>query len=193
MDQTGLINNILDAVEAIALGRRGYAAKGQEMEGRVHYEHGISIALASFKEAEVQANPETIALLEQAFLQQELAFCAEGDQNARDSLNSALMSFDDAFLCFDVIDDPGYISVEKSYPHNKKYRVQGFPKDAVHIACIAHQTRLRNVLRAPGIDMIEKAVLEQRAANMKAAQQSYIAKQQKALGGAEGRWAAPRS
>jgi hypothetical protein len=83
MDQAGLINNILDAVEAIALGRRGYATRGQETEGRVHYEHGIAIALASFKEAEALAVPETIALAEQAFLQQELAFCAEGDKDAQ--------------------------------------------------------------------------------------------------------------
>jgi hypothetical protein len=57
------------------------------------------------------------------------------------------------------------------------------PKDSFHIACIAHHTRLRNILRAPGINMLEKAVLQQRAANMTTARNSYIEKQQAALAG----------
>jgi hypothetical protein len=169
------------AVESIARGRLGYATKGQEQEGRIHYEKGISTALAAFKEAHSLADPKTTALLEQAFLQQELSFCPESDKNAHDSLSTALQSFDDAFLCLEVIDASSYIAVEKSHPHAAKYRVQDLPKDAVHIAFIAHQTRLRNVLRSPGIDMIEKAVLEQRIANMKVAQRSYIEKQKDAL------------
>jgi len=181
MDLTGLVNNIIKAVEAIARGRLGWATKGQEQEGRAHYEKGLSIAFAVFKSAGEAVDPKAIALVEQAFLQQELAFCMEGDRNVHDSMSSALQSFDDAFLCLEVIDDPSYIAVEKSHPHSNKYRFQGFPKDAVHIACIAHQTRLRNVLRAPGIDMIEKAVIEQRIANMRIAQRSYVSKQKKVL------------
>jgi len=45
-------------------------------------------------------------------------------------------------------------------------RVDGLPKDAFHIACRAHKTRIRNVLRAPGIDTIEKNLLKQRRANL---------------------------
>jgi hypothetical protein len=38
-----------------------------------------------------------------------------------------------------------------------------------------------NSLRTPGINMIEKAVLDQRASNMTAAQGSYIEKQKRAM------------
>jgi hypothetical protein len=53
--------------------------------------------------------------------------------------------------------------------------------EAFHLACISHQTRLRNSLRTPEIDMIEKALLKQRIVNMKVAQAGYLAKQKKAL------------
>ena len=62
-------------------------------------------------------------------------------------------------------------------------RVQGFPKDAFHIACISHKTRIQNILRTPGVDSIEKSLLKQRFANLPMAQISYIKKQKKALTG----------
>jgi len=46
---------------------------------------------------------------------------------------------------------------------------------------IAHQTRLRNNLRTPGIDPIEKALLKQRYSNLAAGQKGYCVKQGKAL------------
>jgi hypothetical protein len=89
---------------------------------------------------------------------------------------------DDAFLALTVVEDSTLYQVtEKTIPHDKKYRVSGFPKDAFHIPCIAHKTRLQNILRSPGIDSIEKALLKQRFANLAAAQSGYIAKQRKAL------------
>ena len=68
----------------------------------------------------------------------------------------------DAFLALEIVEDIViYQGVDKTYPHNdSKYRVNGYPKDSYHIAMIAHQTRLRNILRAPGIDPIEKALLK---------------------------------
>ena len=74
-----------------------------------------------------------------------------------------------------------YKGAERSHPHNKKYRINGFPKDSFHIACIAHRTRLQNVLRAPGIDPIEKSLLKQRHANLSTAQNGYTEKQKKVL------------
>jgi hypothetical protein len=74
-----------------------------------------------------------------------------------------------------------YKGAEQSHPHSRKYRVSGFPKDSFHIACIAHKTRLQNILRSPGIDPIEKALLKQRFANLSAAQHGYIEKQKTAM------------
>jgi hypothetical protein len=59
--------------------------------------------------------------------------------------------------------------------------VNGLPKDAFHIACLSHKTRIKNVLRFSGIDPTEKALLKQRFVNLSAGQGGYIEKQKKAL------------
>jgi hypothetical protein len=177
LDPIGLTDKILTAVESIDAGRKGFAMDGQEHEGRLSYEDGISTAMTAFQETEATGDPEIIALVEEVFLQQELRFCNEQDTNAHNSLTQALQDFGDAFLSLEAVEDAGYKIADKTYPHNQKCRYLGFPKDAFHQCCIAHRTRLQNVLRAPGINMTEKAVLQQRIVNMKTAQAAYLEKQ----------------
>ncbi|GHV91069.1 hypothetical protein AGMMS50268_15720 [Spirochaetia bacterium] len=181
MDLTGFLDSIVDYVDEIGMGRKGLATDGEEHAGRIHYERGISGASNAFHEAQNSADPQIIVLSELVFLQQELQFCNEADTDTRSSLTQAIQSFEDALRSLQAVADAGYKIAEKTYPQNSKYRIQGFPKDAFHLACIAHRTRLRNVLRSPGINMIEKAVLHQRAANLTAAQDSYITKQEAVL------------
>jgi hypothetical protein len=176
------INNIFQAVVNIDFGRKGLATDGEEHNGRIHYENGIYTALSAFKEVQTSADPQTLILAELAFLQQELQFCHETDTDTQSSLTQAVQSFEDALRSLEVVENAAmYQGAEKTYPTSPKYRIQGFPKDAFHLACIAHRTRLRNVLRAPGINMIEKAVLNQRATNMTTAQGGYIEKQKNAI------------
>ncbi|GHU76014.1 hypothetical protein FACS189461_3060 [Spirochaetia bacterium] len=52
---------------------------------------------------------------------------------------------------------------------------------SIHQACDGHRTRLGNSLRTPGIRKIEKAVIQQRIANIKTAKDNYTEKQKKAL------------
>jgi hypothetical protein len=122
-------------------------------------------------------------LVELAFLKQELQFCDETDAITRNSLTQAIQSFDDALRCLKIVEDSAlYRGAEATYPTALKYRYHGFPRDAIHLACTAHRTRLQNSLRTPGINMIEKAVLTQRAANMATIQAAYTDKQKKTLG-----------
>jgi hypothetical protein len=182
MAQTGLLTKIFSAVEYIDMGRKGLAANGKEHEGRIFFEDGIVTALDAFKAAQSSADPQTMVLVELTFLQQELQFCNEADIITRSSLTQAIQSFEDALRCLKIVEDAlAYRSAEATYPTSPKYRVRGFPKDAVHLACAAHWTRLQNILRAPGINMIEKEVLRQRAANMSSIQGSYAEKQKKTL------------
>jgi hypothetical protein len=181
MDPTGLLDSILAGSAKIDRGRKGFATDGEEHQGRLNYENGIATASTAFTEAQASANPQTIMLAEEAFVEQELQFCSEQDTHTQSSLKAALQSFDDAFLSLEAVEDAGYKIADKTWPHNPKNRIQGFPKDAFHQTCIAHRTRLNNVLRSPGINMIEKAVLQQRAANMTTAQSAYIAKQKQVL------------
>jgi len=185
LDPTGLIDRIYAATINIDYGRKGFAIRGKAEEGRLSYERGISGALFAFRDAQSSIDPHTIILVEYTFLNQELQFCEESDTDSRSSLTQAIQSFDDAFLALKAVEDSGYIIADQTHPHSKKYRVNSFPKDSFHIACIAHRTRLQNILRAPGIDPIEKALLKQRFTNLSTAQNGYIEMQRKALNNSE--------
>jgi len=182
---TGLLDEIYAATTAIGFGRKGIATRGEEHEGRISYEKGIVKAMSAFLEAKATADPETIIRAEYAFLSQELQFCDKADKDAQGSLVLAIQGFTDVLSCLEAVEDVvGYKKIAgKAFPNIPKYRVDGFPKDAFHIACRAHKTRIRNVLRAPGIDTMEKNLLKQRRANLSVAEKSYIEKQKKAMTG----------
>jgi hypothetical protein len=181
LDLVGLVSSIADAAAFIDVGRKGFATRGKAEEGRISYEKGIAKALSAFQEAQTTADPKTIILAEYTFLTQELQFCEKSDKDSISSLTKAIQSFDDAFLALQVVGEDGYKTAEKTYPRNGKYRVKGFPMDSFHIACIGHRTRIQNMLKTPGIDPIEKALLKQRLVNLTAGQNGYIEKQKKTL------------
>ena len=182
MDLIGLIDSITKATTYIDAGRKGFATKGRAEEGRISYEKGISQAFYAFHEALVSGSPEAIILAEYTFLTQELEFCHESDKDSLISLTKAVQNFDDAFLSLRAVVEPSYKIAEKIFPHNKDYRINGFPLDSFHVACKSHKTRLQNILKAPGIDPIEKDLLKQRRANLPVAQDGYIKLQEKSLG-----------
>ena len=180
MDLIGYVRSITTAAANIDSGRKGFATWGKEHEGRMSYERGIANAMTAFKEAQATADPQIMLLAEYTFLSQELEFC-KSDKESLSSLNKAIQRFDDAFLALKAVEDSGYKMVDQAIPHDKDYRVMGYPKDSFHIACHSHKTRIKNILRAPGIDPIEKSLLKQRLANLPTAQNGYIEKQKKAL------------
>jgi len=179
LDLIGLVNSITTATTSIDHGRKGFAIRGKEQEGRISYETGIEKAMTTFQEAQASADPQAMLLSEYTFITQELQFCEKTDKHSINSLTKAIQSFDDAFLALQAVVEPAYKISEKTYPHNGAYRVNGLPKDAFHTAFISHKTRLQNILRAPGIDPIEKALLKQRFANLSTAQKAYVEKQKK--------------
>jgi hypothetical protein len=182
LDTIGLVSSIADAALSIDFGRKGFATRGKAEEGRISYEKGIAEALATFKEAQTTADPQTIILAEYTFLTQELQFCDKSDKDSITSITKAIQFFDDAFLVLSVVENStAYQVIEKAFPHDGKYRVKGFPKDSFHIACGSHKTRIQNMLKTPGIDPIEKSLLKQRFANLPAAQNGYIEKQKLAF------------
>jgi len=187
LDLIILADSITRAATLIDSGRKGFAIIGKEREGRISYEDGIAKALSAFKEASNQrfaltADPETIILAEYTFLSQELQFCDKTDKDSLSSLNMAIQSLDEAFLVLKIVADKTlYQAVDNSFSHKKKYRFRGFPKDSFHVACGSLRTRLQNILRSPGIDSIEKALLKQRFVNLSAGQGGYVELQKKAL------------
>jgi len=181
LELIGLTHKVYEAASLVDAGRKGFAIRGKEHEGRISYEIGIDMAMSAFQEAQMTADPQTIILAEYTFLSQELEFCEKTDKDSLSSLTQAIQSFDDAFLALKAVEGLHYEAVEQATPHSGKYRVSGLPKDAFHIACISHKTRLQNILRSPGIDPLEKALLKQRFVNLSAGQGGYVEKQKKAL------------
>ena len=176
------LSSIAEAAIGIDAGRKGFAVEGKERKGRILYEDSIAKALSAFQKAQTTADPKTIILTEYTFISQEFEFCTKDDKDTLNSLNNAIQSFEDAFLILEIVEDKIlYNAVDKSYPHHKDYRINSFPKDSLHIACGSHKTRIKNMLRTPGIDPIEKALLKQRLSNLTTAQNSYIEKQKKVL------------
>jgi hypothetical protein len=169
-------------VISIDSGRKGFAIIGKEREGRINYESGIALAMETFKETQATSDPQIILLAEYTFITQELEFCEKSDKDTLKSLTQAIQFFDDAFLVLKIVKDKTlYQVVENSYSHKSDCRFRGFPKDAFHVACGSHKTRLQNIVRSPGIDPIEKALLKQRLDNLSAGQRGYMELQRKAL------------
>ena len=182
MDLTGLLANIVSGSNNINIGRKNLATDGFEHLGRLSYEDGIAAVQAAFIGAKESGDPHIMIIVELTFLQQELQFCDEADSITRSSLTQAVQSFNDALRGLKIVEDSVlYRGAEATYPTASKYRYQGFPRDAVHLACAAHRTRIQNSLRTPGINMIEKSVLILRAENTTAIQEVHVGKQRKAL------------
>ena len=97
MDLIGSASRISKAAIYIDAGRKGFAIRGKEQEGRISYEDGIFEAMAAFQEAQAATDPQTIFLLEYTFITQELHLCDKSDKDTINSLTNAIQSFDDAF------------------------------------------------------------------------------------------------
>jgi hypothetical protein len=117
MDQIGLLNNLIRSAENIDRGQKGVAADGEEHEGRIAYETGISGTLTAFKESGTAADPQTLVLTELAFLQQELQFCGETNTDPKSSLTRAVQEFEDALLAYEAVRDKRYTITEKTFQH----------------------------------------------------------------------------
>jgi hypothetical protein len=183
MEKNGLLNRMAAAVFRISEGRRGLATPGRAENGRVNFENGHAIARQTFQEALASGDVELIMLAEYFFVGQELNE-SEGDEpEGRASAEAALQSFDDAFLALKAVGDPAaYRGVEMAFPHRSQWRYKGLPRDAFHVACIAHKTRLKNGLSRLGLPKLDRELTKARIAALGATQQVYCAKQQAILG-----------
>jgi hypothetical protein len=155
-----------------------------EHEGRITYRKGLSLELEAFREAQVRTGEDLYTLFsaEYTFLTQELEVCSSQDTKAGTSLTRALQEFREAFLALEVLQNAeNYKSVEKTYSTRPEFRYRGMPKDAFHVACGGHKARIDNILKSPGINLLEKELLKQRYVNMETAQSVYLEMQRKIL------------
>ena len=181
MDRIGLLDSIIKSEIDIDQGRKWLETDGMERDGRSSFQSGLTKAMEVFQAVMPLAaeDLELLILAEYTFIAQELHLCDPADTQAKSSLGSALQSLDDALLALEALsDDTLYKGAEMTHPHSSKYRIKNMPRDAFHIMCIGHRTRINNILRSPGINLLEKNLLAQRLANINAAQAAYLEKQQ---------------
>jgi hypothetical protein len=185
LGRVGLPDSILVSVADIYQGRTWLYTDGFEHDGNLSYRKGILRALETFNEIQENAEQDIKLLFdaEYTYIEQELKYCVPRDKKATNSLTKAVAEFDDAFLILEVLQNPKtYISIEKAFAHRDAFRYRGMPKDAFHVACSAHITRLDNNLKTPGINIIEKDLLIQRIKNMEKAQAVYLQKKITVIG-----------
>jgi hypothetical protein len=185
LDRTGLLARITESAVLLIQGRKWLDTERREGAGGIIYRKGLALALDAFKEVQRNAADEleTLIIAEYAFLGQERQFSSPSDTKTIASLNTASRSFDEALIMLKEVEaGASYGIVDRCVSHRPDYRYQGMPKDAFHVACSGHRTRLDNSLRSPSVGTNEKALLKQRFANIITAQSVYVQKQQKALG-----------
>jgi hypothetical protein len=185
MDRAGLINEIAEAVIIIYEGRRWLDTEGFEAKGRLRYHEGMAMVNEVFDEAQSldELDLELIMRLERAYLAQELFSCDPEDKDSVDSIERAMAELEDALRALSALNEgAAYRIVDLAYPRkNDKYRKDGMPKDAFHVACNSHCTRIGNILKSPGINLTEKALLRRRYDNLRAARGVYVENQKVAL------------
>jgi hypothetical protein len=113
--------------------------------GRVNFEKGHALARQTFQEALASGDVEIILLAENSLVAKELADSEADEPEGKASAEAALQSFDDAFLALEAVEEgAAYHIAEQTFPHRGQWRYKGLPRDAFHVACIAHKTRLKN-------------------------------------------------
>jgi hypothetical protein len=188
MDKAGLITKMADAVDNIAQGRIGLELDGEEHNGRVSLNKGVDNAAALYTEAMRSGNLELMLWAEYTYTSAEKERGKPDETGADASAASALQNFDDAFLALQVVENSElYNAVDMALPHHgKTWRHGGFPRDAFHVACDGHITRIRNGLSRYGVNSRERTLADLRIKVFITAQQLYVEKQQKALANPRG-------
>jgi hypothetical protein len=182
MEKTGLSIDIARAAAMIARGQRNLEITGKAEAGLLDFQAGHALAMRTFQEAVASGDVELVMLAENLFVTQELSESKGDEPEATASAEAALQSFDDAFLVLQIVDDPVvYRGAELAFPHRGQWRYKDLPRDAFHVAVIAHKTRLKNGLSRIGLPKLDRELAKARIAALGAIQQVYCAQQQAAL------------
>lgn len=181
MEKIGLIADMSDAVEQIAVGRTGLETDGREHDGFIEFSEGINKASVLYTEAANSGDCELMIVAEYTYLSKELEYAQDGETGAEASAAAALESFDDALLVLKAVENKNYEYAELAFPHRGKWRYNGYPNDAFHVGCTAHITRIKNGLSRFGVNRNDRALAQLRIRMFETAQRLYLEKQKRIL------------
>jgi hypothetical protein len=182
MEKTGSVDNrIANSVVSIANGRKALHTDGTEAMGRTNLHEGIVQAVIAFKVANTANDIKTIIQSELTFVCQERVYSKS--VTVHRSLDAAKVGMNDALNSYRILSETDtYPNAEQTHPSSPRYRYRSLPKDAFHIACNSHITRLNNTLKSTEISPQIEGLYKQRIENLKKAKELYAELQSKALG-----------
>ena len=137
--------------------------------------------LTDVKAISANGSAELIVAMEKALAQHDLEYYANS-KTMTGSLKTALSEFAMIERQLDKVDDPEkYRATDQSFGLAKN-RSKGLPLDEARQAFKSHYARLVNLDKAP-LDDLQKELIEARKSGIYRAQQLYIARQARTLGG----------
>jgi hypothetical protein len=172
---------IADSVLLIAKGRVYLHTPKKEASGRAILNKGIYKAESAFGDAVKSKDAAVMIRVELVFVNQELQYSDNSFTGG--SLEAAKTNLTDALNSHKVLfSTKSYPDADKTHSTGRAYRYKTLPKDAFHIACNSHITRLSNTLRSTELSPNMRALYKARIENMQAAKEIYIEKQREILG-----------
>jgi hypothetical protein len=184
MAEIGLNDDIVAAVTIIAQGRRLLYVDGSERDGRIAFENGHALLRAAYEKAVASGSVHDIMLAEYSITQQELDESDADETQNQASAKAMIHEFEAAFKILNrVTDSASYKILDDGFSDKKDFRYKGLPKDAFHVAMLAHLLRLQNSLKPSGIPRLDRQFTKVRYDAIKAIQAIYCGIQEKAING----------
>jgi hypothetical protein len=178
-----LTDSINSAVELITRGRLGLRTEGKAEQGRIDFHDGLKLAHELYTQAFNENDLFCMLLCENTFLTKDLEGAEPDEQDAIKSYETALVEYDDAFNCLDLVENPDeYKKAAVIISHNKKCRYHGMPKDGFIVAMAGQPARIKNGMTAVGTDPDERALRKYRIKVCKKALDVYFKKQEVIFG-----------
>jgi hypothetical protein len=173
-----------NAVELITVGRQNLRIEGKTEEGRKSFHDGLVEAIQLFTAVYEEKDLFMMLLCETLFLAKDLEGARDNEQHAKNSYATAMIEYDDAFNCLEIIKKPEqYQIMERGFSHAKTtFRYQKMPKDGFVVAMLGNPVRLINGLKMVGVDPEEQELIELRAKVCRRALQIYREMQEGILG-----------
>jgi hypothetical protein len=184
MEKNSLLIDISYAVRLIEQGRRKHFVTGQAEEGLSDFKDGSAALHQTFTSALATKDLELILSAEYYFLEAGIEEGAPDEVFAKGSAEAGLEVIEDALLALKAVaDSTMYKGVDLAYPHHdkKKWRYKDMPKDAFHVFCASHKSRLQNGLTRFGVSQIGRELITLRFDTISAIEEIYCEMQRQAL------------
>jgi hypothetical protein len=176
--------DIENAVTLIEEGRRLHFVEDTAVQGLKRFKEGNYLLKKAFLDAKATNDLEVILNAEYDFLAAEIAMGDPDETLAKGSAEAGIEVIEDALNALKALAlGNAYKAVDLAYPHHDKrsWRYKDMPKDAFHVFCASHKSRLQNGLKRYGVSTIDRDLITMRVDTISAIEEAYCAMQRQIL------------